>query len=111
MTRLLIVLAAALALVLMVGAPVRAAEDTKDIHEGKVVSITGDKLVMLGTSNKEHTHTMDAAAKISCDGKECKLSDLKVGQRIRVTTKKGDPLTAVKVEALDKERDFPKLGK
>jgi hypothetical protein len=54
----------------------------------------------------EHTHKIADNAKIMCDGKECKIDDLKPGQKIRVTTKKGDKETAIKVEALDKNEKF-----
>ena len=39
------------------------------------------------------------------DGKECKLDDLKRGQRIRVTTKEGDLKTATRVEALKAKKE------
>jgi Ni/Co efflux regulator RcnB len=100
---------AALALVLFVAAPQAAAQaDQADSHEGKVVSVTGNKLVMTGKDGKEHSHTLSADAKVTCDSKACKAEDLKPGQKIRVTTKKGDTQTAVKVEALDKNEQFEK---
>ena len=102
----------ALALVFFVG--VAAAEDKADkdkadltTHEGKVVSVTGNKLIM-SADGKEHTHMVAENAKITCDGKNCKLADLKPGLRIRVSTPKDDKEKAVRVEALDKEKDFPK---
>ena len=79
--------------------------DNLKMHEGKVVSVTGAKLVM-SIDGKEHAHDVADNAKIRCDGKICKLDDLKPGQKIRVTTKKGDKETAVKVEALDKNEKF-----
>ena len=89
------------------------AEDAKkgDTHEGTVVSVAGNKLIMkmkakAGEEAAEHTHIIADDAKITCDGKECKIDDLKPGQKIRVTTKKGDKETAVKVEALDKNEKF-----
>ena len=81
------------------GTTVLAAEDKVvqqgDTHEGTVVSVTADKLVMKGKAKdgeevKEHTHILADNAKVMCDGKECKLAELKKGQKIRVTTKKGD---------------------
>jgi hypothetical protein len=114
---------AALALVLFVGAPVRAGNPNKpddksaekgETHEGTVVSVTGDKLIMKakakdGQEAIEHTHKLADNARVTCDGKECKLEDLKPGQKIRVTTKKGDKEMATKVEALDKNERFEKL--
>ena len=96
----------ALALALLLNAPV-VAEEKGDTHEGTVVSVSGDKLVMKA-DDKEHEHTVAKTAKITCDGKECKLEDLKPGQKIRVTTKKGDKTTATKIQALDKNTEFEK---
>ena len=103
----------AVALVLFVGAPALADEQKGETHEGTVVSVTGDKLIMKskakeGEEATEHTHKLADNAKVMCDGKVCKLEDLKPGQKIRVTTKKGDKETAIKVEALDKNRSFEK---
>ena len=111
---------AALALVLFVGAPVRAGKpDDKsaakgETHEGTVVSVAGAKLIMKakakdGQEAIEHTHKLADNARVTCDGKECKLEDLKPGQKIRVTTRKGDKEMATKVEALDKNERFEKL--
>ena len=99
---------AALALVCLAAVPALAA-DAKDLamHEGKVVSVAAGKLVM-SVDGKEHTHDVAADAKITCDGKACKLDDLKPGQRIRVWTAKGDEKNALKIVALDKDKDFPK---
>ena len=78
-------------------------------HDGKVVSITGNKLVMTNMEGKgEHTCTLTADAKVTCDGKLCKASDLKPGMRIRVTTESGDAHAATHIEALDENPDFEK---
>jgi hypothetical protein len=56
-------------------------------HDGIVVSVAEGKLVMSDKDGKnEHTHTVGAAAKITCDGKACKLADLKKGDAVKVTT-------------------------
>jgi len=102
----------ALALVVFAGKATAADPNT---HEGTFVSAKGDKeFTMADKDKKEHTHALADDAKIlGPDGKECKLSDLKKGQRIKVTTKEGDAKTAVKVEAAkdtdkkDKEKDKP----
>src|SRR4051812_29512790 len=100
----------ALALVAFVSAPALAEKNAGDSHEGKVVSATGNKLVMADKDGKEHTHTLAENAKVMVDGKAGKSADLRAGMRIRVTTKKGDVNTALKVEALDKNADFNKKG-
>jgi hypothetical protein len=78
-------------------------------HDGKVVSITGDKFVMTNMEGKEeHTHTLTADSKVTCDGKACKAADLKPGMRIRVTTEKAEPHAVTHIEALDNNQDFEK---
>jgi len=102
MNRVSSLLLLAVALVLLLGAPLRAGD--KNTHEGTFVSAKGDKFTMKDKDDKEHSHTLAADAKVTGpDGKECKLADLKKGQRIRVTTKKGDAKVATKVEALKKK--------
>jgi ribosome maturation factor RimP len=108
--RLVAVCLAAVALVLFVGVRALADEkqkDTKNQMEGKIVRIEGNKIVMTDKDGKnEHTHTLAADAKVSLDGKDARLTDLKKDQMVRVTTKEGDPTQAVRIEALDKNKDF-----
>jgi hypothetical protein len=78
-------------------------------HDGQVVSITSDQLVMTNTQGKEkHTHALAAGIKITCDGKVCKALDLKAGMKVRVTTENAAPHGATRIEALDNNRDFEK---
>ena len=98
---------ATLALAMLVGATALAAKDAEpNTHDGKVVSITGDKLVMTSKEGKEHSHTLTADAKLTLDGKACKAADLKAGTRIRVTTQGADKSVASRIEGLDKNPDF-----
>jgi biotin carboxyl carrier protein len=106
---------AALALALVLSASALAAKEAKEAkeaqvitHDGKVVSIDGDKFVMSNKAGKEHKHTMAEGAKVTCDGKVCKLEDLKAGMKIRVSTSKEDQTTATAIEAIDKDEDFKK---
>jgi hypothetical protein len=98
--RVLPLFVAALALVLLAGAPVLAA----DTHDGFVVKAGDGKLTMADKDGKnEHTHDVDKAAQITCDGKDCKLEDLKKGVAVKVTAeKKGDKSVALKIEAKTK---------
>src|SRR5579864_7239267 len=105
----------ALGLALFVGASVIADEAKKvqrgNVHKGTVVSVTADQLVMKdqpkdGAEAKEWTYKLADNAKVMCDGQKCKIEDLKSGQKVRVTTKKGDSQTAVRVESLDKSDKF-----
>jgi hypothetical protein len=102
MRRVLSVCVAVLALILLSNARVLA-EEKGDTHEGKVVSVTADKLVMtMKGETTEHSHTIAKDAKITLDGKTATVEDLKPGMRIKVTTPKGDLKTATKIEAFSK---------
>ncbi len=80
-------------------------------HFGKVVSITGNKLVMTDTLGRdEHTCTLTGNAEVLLDGKVCKSADLNNGMRIRVTTNKNDLHSAIRIEALNQNWDFEKIG-
>jgi len=98
---------ATLALAMYVGATALA-EDAKEVtHDGKVVSISGDKVVMTaGKEGNEHSHTLARDVKLTLDGKACKAADLKAGTRIRVTTRGTDKQLATRIEGLDKNPDF-----
>jgi len=97
--RILPVACTALALALLTaGAGVNAGDkDKKDekgkSHHGTVVSVKGNVLTM-ETKGKEHKHDVPKSAKVTCDGKECKLADLKAGQHVHVTMA-DDTVTAV----------------
>ena len=81
-----------------------------DQHDGKVVSITGNELVMTNEQGKEEqTRTLTSDVKITCDGKVCKVSDLKPGMRIRVTSQSDDSNNAIRIEALVKNLEFASL--
>jgi hypothetical protein len=85
------ILAAAVALV--IAANVQAADKT---HEGKVVSAGNGKLVMTDNEGKnEHTHAIAATTKITIDGKDAKLADLKAGEHIKVTQDGAGVVTTV----------------
>jgi uncharacterized protein (TIGR03000 family) len=86
---------------------VQEAKDAdKSTHDGKVVSIAADKLVMTGKDESEHSHALTADVKLTCDGKACKCEDIKAGMRIRVTTKKDDKQTVTRIESLNKNDNF-----
>ena len=65
-------------------------------HEGTVVSVAENKLVMTDKEGKgEHTHMIDAATKVTLDGKAAKITDLKKGDSIKVTTGDAGKVSAV----------------
>jgi hypothetical protein len=112
--RILPLVLVAMALALLVSGPALAQQDlgkNRDFHEGTVVSVTGNKLIMKGLHDtSEHTMTLAPDARVMCDGKECKLDDLKPGQKIRVKTQPDNKQTAVRIEALDKNAAFDRAG-
>jgi len=78
--------------------------------DGKVVSITGQKLVMANAEGKQCSHTLATDAKLTRDGTKCDAADLTAGNRIRVTTKKDDRNVATVIESLDKHPEFAKCS-
>ncbi len=113
MYRTLAIAAGALGVAMFAAAVVPAGEQfTKnDRHDGTVVSVSATKLVMRdkardGQEGKEYTHTLAENAKVTCDGKACRLEDLKAGQRVRVTSKGGERTVVTRVEALSKNTQF-----
>ena len=54
-------------------------------HDGTVISVTGDKLVMTNMEGLEHSHALTADAKLTLDGETCTVADLKPRTKIRVT--------------------------
>ena len=67
---------------------IAADKPANNTHTGVVVSTVDGKLTMMGKDKKEHTHTVAKDATITCDGKDCKLEDLKKDQRVTVTVEK-----------------------
>lgn len=94
---------AVLALGLIMTLPTVSAAAEEETHEGILVSAGADTLTMTDKDGKnQQTHTVAVDAKITCDGKECKLEDLKKGITLKVTTKKGDKPVAVRIEGSTK---------
>jgi hypothetical protein len=98
MFRTLTLVLFALALACFVASPVLAAAD--ETHEGTFVKSDGATLTMKTLDNKEATVPMAADAKVTCDGKDCKVTDLKAGFKVKVTL--NTDKKASKVEASTK---------
>lgn len=82
-------------------------ESAGNYQDGTVVSITGDKLVMRNTRDKEErTCTLNADVKVTCDGKVCKAADLKPGTRVRVTTEGADARVANRIEGFNERLEI-----
>lgn len=99
--RVVVPLLAVLALVLSFG-PVAVAADEKP-HEGKVVKVETGKLTMTMTGDtKEHVHNVATDAKITLDGKDAKLDELKKGFDIKVWLNESKAIS--KIEASSKAK-------
>ena len=103
-TRFLVALVATVALAALTSTTLADKDDAAgDTHSGLVVSAGEGKLTMTDKDGKnEHTHDVALDAKVSCDGKACKLEDLKKGTAIKVTTK---DKKAIKIEATKKKAE------
>lgn len=74
--------------------------------EGEVVRVSGNTLVTKCSQGNEHTYQLDSDADLSCDGTDCEVADIKVGSKVRVTTKQNDQKAATCVECLDQHEGF-----
>jgi hypothetical protein len=75
-----------------------AAEPVK--HEGKIVKVEKEDVVIKDSANKEMTLMVGADTKITLDGKAAKLSDLSTGLHARFVYKKdGAKYHATSIEA------------
>jgi hypothetical protein len=62
------------------------ADDKNDekMQEGAVVSAGSGKLTIKDTNNTEHSYSVDNSVKVTVDGKNAKLEDLKKGMKVTV---------------------------
>ena len=98
---------AALATSLFISSSAWAAKDAvESTHDGKFVSLAGQKLEMTNVKGKEHSHMLAFDAKVTIDGNDSKATDLKAGMKIRVTTHKDDKNVATHIEAIDQNESF-----
>lgn len=74
--------------------------------DGKLVKVAGDKLTSTCAKGDEHHYTVTADAKVTCNGKASKSSELKSGSTIRMTMSKDDKN---KVTAIDCGKHIPEL--
>ena len=77
-----------------------------DFHDGTVVSVSGDRLVMASNEGREYSFRVAKDAFVCCDGVTCLAEDLKVGSKIRIFSKADDKNLATKIESLINQVDF-----
>jgi hypothetical protein len=71
-----------------------------ETHQGKVLAAGAGKLTMEDTMGKmQYTHEVAPNADIMCEGKKCGLSDVKMGDMVKVIIdKQGDKTVFTKIE-------------
>lgn len=84
------------------------AEDAKEVTtDGTVVTLSSSELVLkCKKDSKESTHAIGAGAKMTLDGKDCKVADLKPGTKVRVTTSTADKKAVTNIEGISKNELF-----
>lgn len=76
-------------------------------NDGRVINVMEHQLLMANMdSGNEHTMTFMNDVEVTCDGEICQVSDIQKGMRIRVISTCQDPHAAIKIEAIDKNREF-----
>lgn len=101
MSRIPFVAVVAVALVALVGPSLRAADDK--VHEATVVKAGDGKITLTFKGDeKKHTHDVAKDAKITLDGKDAKLEDLKEGFPVKLTM--DDKFVVHKIEATAKKK-------
>ena len=76
----------------------------EDTHQGRVVAAGGGKLTMTDTEGKhKHTHEVSDEVTVTCDGKPCKLAEVKSGSTVTVTMAQKDgavTITKINVQTM-----------
>ena len=78
------------------------AADRRDVYEGTIVSVQGDKILVRDPKAKlkfEQAFTVSRGARISIDGKDKEIGDLQAGLKVRITAKQG---VTTRIEATSK---------
>jgi type 1 fimbria pilin len=92
--------AAAVALVALAGPQLLAADGK--VHEATVVKAGDDKITLtFKGDDSKHSHDVAKDAKITLDGKDAKLEDLKEGATVKATM--DDKFVVHKIEAKSKK--------
>ena len=76
------------------------------IHDCKLIKIAGDHLMTAWSDGKNHSLAVGPDTKVTCDGADCRLEDLKEGSTIRLTTRAGDKNAVIRIEATRKNGSF-----
>ncbi len=61
------------------------AQTSNSTHQGKVISVSGNRVTSTCDNGQQHVHTVGKDTRVTCDGQNSKVADLKSGDSIRVT--------------------------
>ncbi len=78
------VLLVGLAMILSGSIAVADVKNEDKMKEGAVVTAGSGKLTIKDTNNTEHSYSVDNSVKVTVDGKNAKLEDLKKGMKVTV---------------------------
>jgi hypothetical protein len=100
-------LVAALAVVAFVGSAARAdkapaADKANNTVTGTLSKASADSITITDSTGKDRTLTVSKDAKVTCDGKDCQLADLKNGTSVTVTLNADHKDEADKIDAKTK---------
>jgi hypothetical protein len=82
------------------------AKDAPRSVDGKLISVTGDKLTCNCAKGEKHEYAIAKGTRVTCDGQESKISELKNGSTVRLTMCQDDKN---KVMAIDCGKNIPEL--
>lgn len=103
MCRLSTLLLAALILVALAVSQARADKE-EQVHNGVIVSITADTLVMTDAMGKnQHSHKVETSTAITIDGKPAKLPELTKGDAVKVAVGQDGKVTRIEATRAKKE--------
>jgi hypothetical protein len=78
-------------------------------ENGRIVTITHDRIVTKSAMHGERVHSLARDVRVTRDGKPCRIDDLKLGVNVRVTVRKDDEMTAIRIDCLQREGEDPTL--
>lgn len=61
------------------------APSSNSTHQGKVVSVSGNRVTSICDKGEQHVHSVGKDTRVTCDGHDSKVAELKSGDAIRVT--------------------------
>jgi hypothetical protein len=64
-------------------------------HQGKVVSVSGNQVTSTCSDGEQHVHEVNKETRVTCDGKDSKVAQLKSGDTIRVTMSGKDTVVSI----------------